>query len=67
MNHFRPFDYRLRDFTRGYRFHRRVGKVVSTNPDEDQPLERWPSIKAAWRDFAYRGPRLRRDDRVKYG
>ena len=65
--YFRPFDYRLRDFTSGYRFHRRLGKVVSSNPDEDQPLERWPSLKRAARDFLFRGPRLRRDDRVKYG
>lgn len=62
-----PFDYRLRDFTHGYRFHRAVGKAVSTNVNEDQPLERWPSFKRALRDFFFRGPQLRRDDRVKYG
>jgi hypothetical protein len=65
--YFKPFDYRLRDFTRGYRFHRRLGLVTSTNPDEDAPLGRWKSLKRARRDFLYRGPRLRRDDRIKYG
>lgn len=62
-----PFDYRLRDFTWGYRFHRAVGKVVSTDVMEDGPLERWPSFKKAIRNFLFRGPQLRRDDRVKYG
>ena len=65
--YFRPFDYRLRDFIWGYRFHRKLGKVVSSDPDEDQPLERWPSFKRAVRDFLFRGPQLRRKDRVKYG
>lgn len=63
----RPFDYRLRDFTNGYRFHRKLGKVTTSDPADDGPLERWPSFKRACRDFLFRGPRLRRDDRVKYG
>ena len=60
-------DYRISDFTRGYRFHRKLGKVVSSNPEEDQPLGRFVSLKRAWHDFRFRGPALRRDDRVKYG
>lgn len=62
----RPFDYRLSDFTRGYKFHRALGKVESNDPAEDQPLERWPSLKRAVRDFLFHGPALRGDDRVKY-
>lgn len=60
-------DYRIKDFARGYRFHRKLGRPVSSNPDEDQGLGVLASLYRAYRDFRYRGPALRRDDRIKYG